>query len=55
MVPNDARVESGERHVRDLTSHALQVAFTGSTEIGRLVGNMAAANIKPCTLELGGD
>ncbi|GAX73966.1 hypothetical protein CEUSTIGMA_g1416.t1 [Chlamydomonas eustigma] len=31
-----------------------KVAFTGSTEVGRYVGKMAAANLKPCTLELGG-
>jgi hypothetical protein len=31
-----------------------QLAFTGSTEVGKLVGAAAAANVKPCTLELGG-
>lgn len=31
-----------------------KTAFTGSTEVGRLVGLAAAAQIKPCTLELGG-
>jgi len=31
-----------------------KVAFTGSTEVGRMVGRMAAEHIKPCTLELGG-
>jgi len=31
-----------------------QVSFTGSTEVGALVGAAAAKNIKPCTLELGG-
>jgi phenylacetaldehyde dehydrogenase len=32
----------------------LQVAFTGSTEVGQLVGAAAAKGVKPCTLELGG-
>lgn len=31
-----------------------KISFTGSTEIGRLIGKAAAQNIKPCTLELGG-
>ncbi|KAG2485836.1 hypothetical protein HYH03_015419 [Edaphochlamys debaryana] len=31
-----------------------KTAFTGSTEVGRLVGQAAAAALKPCTLELGG-
>ena len=35
-------------------SCARQVSFTGSTEVGALVGAAAAKNIKPCTLELGG-
>ena len=30
------------------------MSFTGSTEVGALVGAAAAKNIKPCTLELGG-
>ena len=30
-----------------------QVAFTGSTEVGREIGRLAAGNIKPCTLEVG--
>lgn len=30
------------------------MSFTGSTEVGQLVGAAAAKNIKPCTLELGG-
>ena len=34
--------------------HLGQVSFTGSTEVGALVGAAAAKNIKPCTLELGG-
>lgn len=31
-----------------------KVSFTGSVATGRLVGQSAAANIKPSTLELGG-
>ncbi|KIZ06991.1 aldehyde dehydrogenase (NAD+) [Monoraphidium neglectum] len=31
-----------------------KVVFTGSTEVGRLVGATAGRNLKPCTLELGG-
>lgn len=31
-----------------------KITFTGSTEVGRIVGAEAAKNIKPCTLELGG-
>lgn len=30
------------------------VSFTGSSEVGRLVGQAAAANFKPCSLEMGG-
>jgi alpha-ketoglutaric semialdehyde dehydrogenase len=30
------------------------ISFTGSSEIGRLVGQTAAANFKPCSLEMGG-
>src|ERR1700742_1246568 len=30
------------------------VSFTGSSEVGRLVGQTAAANFKPCSLEMGG-
>lgn len=39
-----------------ITSHPLvdKVAFTGSSEIGRLVGKAAAEQIKPVSLELGG-
>ena len=33
---------------------AAQVSFTGSTEVGQIVGRAAAKNLKPCTLELGG-
>jgi len=32
----------------------LQIAFTGSTEVGRRIGAEAAKSLKPCTLELGG-
>lgn len=31
-----------------------KVSFTGSTEVGQIVGRAAATNLKPCTLELGG-
>lgn len=31
-----------------------KIAFTGSTEVGRLVGQAAGKNLKSCTLELGG-
>jgi aldehyde dehydrogenase (NAD+) len=31
-----------------------KVAFTGSTEVGRRIMQLASANIKKCTLELGG-
>jgi aldehyde dehydrogenase (NAD+) len=31
-----------------------KVAFTGSTEVGRRIMQMASSNIKKCTLELGG-
>ena len=34
--------------------HALQCAFTGSTEVGKLIMKQAADYIKPVTLELGG-
>ena len=30
------------------------VSFTGSSEVGRIVGQTAAANFKPCSLEMGG-
>jgi acyl-CoA reductase-like NAD-dependent aldehyde dehydrogenase len=32
----------------------VQIAFTGSTEVGRKIGAAAGQAIKPCTLELGG-
>ena len=31
-----------------------KIAFTGSTEVGRLIQQQAAANLKKVTLELGG-
>jgi alpha-ketoglutaric semialdehyde dehydrogenase len=30
------------------------ISFTGSSEVGRMVGEAAARNFKPCSLELGG-
>lgn len=30
------------------------IAFTGGSEIGKLVGQAAAKNLVPCVLELGG-
>jgi aldehyde dehydrogenase (NAD+) len=30
------------------------VSFTGSSEVGRIVGQTAAGNFKPCSLEMGG-
>jgi aldehyde dehydrogenase (NAD+) len=30
------------------------VSFTGSSEVGRMVGQTAAGNFKPCSLEMGG-
>jgi aldehyde dehydrogenase (NAD+) len=41
-------------HLNAGTSRPPQVAFTGSTEVGKLVGAAAAKGVKPCTLELGG-
>ena len=32
----------------------LQLAFTGSTEVGKIIMKQAAENIVPVTLELGG-
>lgn len=32
----------------------MQVAFTGSTEVGKIIMKNAAEGIKPVTLELGG-
>lgn len=30
------------------------ISFTGSSEVGRIVGEVAARNFKPCSLEMGG-
>jgi alpha-ketoglutaric semialdehyde dehydrogenase len=30
------------------------ISFTGSSEVGRIVGQKAASNFKPCSLEMGG-
>lgn len=30
------------------------ISFTGSSEVGRIVGQTAASNFKPCSLEMGG-
>lgn len=32
----------------------VQIAFTGSTEVGKIIMKQAAESIKPVTLELGG-
>ena len=39
-----------------LVSHSgvRAVSFTGSSEVGRMVGQAAAADFKPCSLEMGG-
>src|SRR5689334_2199592 len=31
------------------------ISFTGSSEVGRIIGQAAARNFKPCSLEMGGD
>ncbi|PRE45662.1 NAD-dependent succinate-semialdehyde dehydrogenase [Burkholderia multivorans] len=52
MTGNDTRVIGGE-----LTSHPLvrKITFTGSTEVGRVLLGQAAATIKKCSMELGGN
>ena len=40
------------RHL--LIVSCVQVAFTGSTEVGKIIMKNAAEGIKPVTLELGG-
>lgn len=47
---------SGEHCGQYLMEHKglNKLSFTGSTEIGRMVGHAAAEKIIPCTLELGG-
>lgn len=39
-----------------LVTHAdvRAISFTGSSEVGRIIGQTAAANFKPCSLEMGG-
>ena len=46
----------GEGSRRPLAAHDLvdKVAFTGSTEVGKLIVKAAAGNLKKVTLELGG-
>jgi len=46
----------GETAGAALAAHPLvdKIAFTGSTEVGRLIVNAAAGNLKKVTLELGG-
>jgi aldehyde dehydrogenase (NAD+) len=46
----------GEEAGAELCSHRLVrlISFTGSTEVGRIVGQTAAANDKICSLEMGG-
>jgi alpha-ketoglutaric semialdehyde dehydrogenase len=34
--------------------HVSAVSFTGSSEVGRTIGEVAARNFKPCSLEMGG-
>lgn len=34
--------------------HVRAISFTGSSEVGRIVGEAAARNFKPCSLEMGG-
>jgi acyl-CoA reductase-like NAD-dependent aldehyde dehydrogenase len=46
----------GEEAGRALTDHPAVrlISFTGSTQVGRIVGQSAAANDKICSLEMGG-
>jgi phenylacetaldehyde dehydrogenase len=46
----------GETAGAALAAHAMvdKVAFTGSTEVGRLIVQAAAGNLKKVSLELGG-
>ncbi len=52
LTGNDTRLLGGE-----LTSHPLvrKITFTGSTEVGRVLLQQAAATIKKCSMELGGN
>lgn len=34
--------------------HVRKINFTGSTNVGRIIGKLAGENLKPCVLELGG-
>src|SRR5262244_2137626 len=36
------------------SAHVRAISFTGSSEVGRLVGETAARSFKPCSLEMGG-
>ncbi len=47
---------SGSQVGMPLVEHPLvrAISFTGSSEVGRLVGQTAAAHYKPCSLEMGG-
>jgi succinate-semialdehyde dehydrogenase / glutarate-semialdehyde dehydrogenase len=52
VTGNDTRAIGSQ-----LTSHALvrKITFTGSTEVGRVLLAQAAATIKKCSMELGGN
>jgi succinate-semialdehyde dehydrogenase / glutarate-semialdehyde dehydrogenase len=52
LTGNDTRAIGGQ-----LTSHPLvrKITFTGSTEVGRVLLAQAAATIKKCSMELGGN
>ncbi len=47
---------SGSQVGAPLVEHPLvrAISFTGSSEVGRIVGQTAAGNFKPCSLEMGG-
>lgn len=50
-----AVVEGGVEETKELLSHRFnKVFFTGSTQVGKLVYQAAAAHLTPVTLELGG-
>lgn len=52
LTGNDTRILGGR-----LTGHSLvrKITFTGSTEVGRTLLSQAAATIKKCSMELGGN
>ncbi|BEP38609.1 NADP-dependent succinate-semialdehyde dehydrogenase (plasmid) [Variovorax sp. V59] len=52
VTGNDTRAIGGT-----LTSHPLvrKITFTGSTEVGRVLLSQAAATVKKCSMELGGN